>query len=212
MVLLLPQHTETPVLWRVAAYLHEDCRAALAWQRALPSVCCCCSVTKSCPTLCDPMDCSTPPPLSSTISRGLLKVMVIESMMLSNHLILCRPLLLSLSFFTSIRVFSNVSTLHIRWPKYRTFSFSISPSNEYSGFVSFRIDWVDLLAVQGILKSLLQHHNLKVSILRCSAFFMIHFSHPYMTSGKPYLWLWKWKWKWKWSRSVVSDSLQPHGL
>ena len=95
------------------------------------------------------------PPLSSTISRGLLKVMAIDSMMLSNHLILCCPLLLSLSIFPSIRVFSNVSALHIRWPKYRTISLSISPSNEYSGFISFRIDWFDLLGVQGILKSLL---------------------------------------------------------
>ena len=124
---------------------------------------------------------------SFAISWSLLKVTSIESMMLSNHLILCHPLLLSLSIFPSIRIFSNVSALHIRWPKYRTISFSISPSNEYSGFISFRIDWFDLLGVQGILKSLLQHHNFKLSILRCSAFFMVQFSHPYMTSGNLYL-------------------------
>ena len=127
------------------------------------------------------------PLLPSAISRGLLKVMAIESVMPSNHLILCRPLLLSLSVFPSIRVFSKVSTPHIRWPKYRTISFSIGPSSEYSGFISFRIDWFGLLAVQGILKGLLQHHSSKVSILQCSAYFMVQFSHPYMTSGKPYL-------------------------
>ena len=102
----------------------------------------------------------------------------------SNHLILCRSLLLLPSFFPSIRVFSNESVLRIRWPKYWTFSFSISPSNEYSGLISFRIDWLDLLAVQGTLKSLLQHHSSKASVLPCSAFFMVQPSHPYMTSGK----------------------------
>ena len=103
--------------------------------------------------------------------------------MLSNHLILCHPLLLSPSIIPSIRVFSNKLTLHIRWPKDWSFSFSISPSNESSGLISFRIDWFDL-AVQGMLKSLLQHHSLKASILPCSAFFMVHLSHPYMTTGK----------------------------
>ena len=104
--------------------------------------------------------------------------------MLSDHLILCHPLLLLPSIFPSIRVFSNESALHIRWPKYWSFSFSISPSNEYSGLISFRIDCLDLLAVQGTLKSLLQHHSSKASILWCSAFFMVQLSHPYMTTGK----------------------------
>ena len=102
----------------------------------------------------------------------------------SNHLILCSPLLLLPSIFPSIRGFSNESFLHIRWPKYWSFSFSISPSNEYSGLISFRMDWLGLLAVQGTLKSLLQHHSSKVSILRCSAFFIVQLSHPYMTTGK----------------------------
>ena len=110
--------------------------------------------------------------------------MSIESVMPSNHLILCHPLLLLPSIFPSIRVFSNESVLHIMWPKYWSFSFSISPSSEYSGLISFRMNWLDFLAVQGTLKSLLQHHSLKVSILRCSAFFMVQLSHPYMTTGK----------------------------
>ena len=101
-----------------------------------------------------------------------------------NHLILCRPLLLLPSIFPNIRVFSNESVLHIRWPKYWSFSFSISPSSEYSGLIFFRMDWLDLLAVQGTLKSLLQHHSSKASILWCSAFFIVQLSHPYMTSGK----------------------------
>ena len=121
--------------------------------------------------------------LSLTISRGLLKLMSTESMMPSNHLILCCPILLP-SIFPSIKVFSNESTLHIRWPKYWSFSFSISPSNDYSGLISFRMDWFNLLAVQGTLKSLLQHHSSKASILWCSAFFMVQLSHPYMTTGK----------------------------
>ena len=102
----------------------------------------------------------------------------------SNHLILCHPLLLLPSVFPSIRVFSNESALRIRWPKYWSFSFSISPSNENSGLISFRMDWLDLLAVQGILKSLLQHHSSKASILQCSAFFIVQLLHPYMTTGK----------------------------
>ena len=110
--------------------------------------------------------------------------MSIESVMPSNHLILCYPLPLISSIFPSIRVFSKESVLHIRWPKYWSFSFSISPSNEYSGLISFRIDWLDLLAVQGTLKSLLQHHSSKASILWCSAFFIVQLSHPYMTTGK----------------------------
>ena len=102
----------------------------------------------------------------------------------SNHLILCHPLLLPPSIFSSIRVFSSKSALHMRWPKYWSFSFNISPSNEYSGLISFRMDWLDLLAVQGTLKSLRQHHTSKASILRCSAFFIVQQSHPYMTTGK----------------------------
>ena len=109
--------------------------------------------------------------------------MSIDSVMPSNHLILCYPLLLP-SIFPSIRVFSNESVLHIKWPNYWSFSFSVSPSNEYSGLISFRIDWLDLLAVQGTLKSLRQHHSSKASILRCSAFFTVQLSHPYMTTGK----------------------------
>ena len=119
--------------------------------------------------------------LSITNSRSLLKLMSIESVMPSNHLILCPPLLLSSSTFPSIRVFSNESILFIRWPKYWNFSFSISRSNEYSGLISFRMDWLDLLAVQGTLKSLFQHHSSKVSIIWHSAFFLVQLSHPYMT-------------------------------
>ena len=110
--------------------------------------------------------------------------MSIESMMLPSHLILCRPLLLLPLIPPSIRVFSNESTLHIRWPKYWSFSFNISPSKEHPGLISFRMDWLDLFAVQGTLKSLLQHHSSKASILRCSAFFTVQLSHPYMTTGK----------------------------
>ena len=122
--------------------------------------------------------------LSITNSQSLLKLMSIESVMRSNHLILCHPLLLSPSIFSSIRVFSNESVLHIRWPNYWNFSFSISPSNEYPGLISFRMDWLNLLAVQGTLKSLLQHHSSKTSILRHSAFFIVQLSYPYMTTGK----------------------------
>jgi len=122
--------------------------------------------------------------LSITNSWSLLKLMSIKPVMPSNHFNLCHPLLLLPSLFPNIRVFSNESLLRIRWPKYWTFSFSISPSNEYSGLISFRIDWFDLFAVQGTLKSLLQHHSSKASILQCSAFFMVQLSHPYMTSGK----------------------------
>ena len=122
--------------------------------------------------------------LSITNSQSLIKVMSIELVMPSNHLILCRPLLLLPSIFPSIRVFSNEPALHIRWPKYWSFSFNISPSNEHSGLISFRMDWLDLLAVQGTLKTLLQHHSSKASILRRSAFFTVQLSHPYMTTGK----------------------------
>ena len=122
--------------------------------------------------------------LSITNSRSLLKLMSIESVMPSNHLILCRPLILPPSIFLSISVFSNKSVLCIRWPKYWSFSFSISPSNEYSGLISFRMDWLDLLAIEGAPKSLLQHHRSKALILWPSAFFMVQLSHPCLTIGK----------------------------
>ena len=122
--------------------------------------------------------------LSFTISQSLLTLMSIESVMPSNHLILCHPLLLLPSIFPSIRVFSSESVLHIGWPKYWCFNFSISASSDYSELISFRIDWLDLLAVQGTLKSLLQHHSSKASILQCSAFFVVQLSHAYMTTGK----------------------------
>ena len=130
------------------------------------------------------MKCSTPGSLSIINFQSLLKLMSIESVMPSNHLILCHPLLIPPSNFTQIGVFSNESARRIRWPKYWSFSFNISPSNEYSGIISFRMDWLDLLAVQGILKSLLQHHSSKASILWRSAFFIVQLSHPYMTTGK----------------------------
>ena len=141
------------------------------------------SVTQSCPTLCDPMDCSTPGLPVHHQSQSFLKLMSMESVMPSSHLILCRPLLLP-SVFPSIKVFSNESALHMRWPKYWSFSFNISPSNENPGLISFRMDWLNLLAVQGTLKSLLQHHSLKASVPQCSAFFIVQLSHPYMTTGK----------------------------
>ena len=138
------------------------------------------SVTQSCLTHCDPMNCSTPglhvhiPEFTQT---------QVHWVMPSSHLILCRPLLLLPSLFPSIRVFSNESAFRIRWPKYWGFSFNISPSKEHSGLISFRMDWLDLFAVQGTFKSLLQHHSSKASILRCSAFFIVQLSHPY--------WMWK---------------------
>ena len=121
---------------------------------------------------------------SITNFPNLFKLMSIVSVMPSNHLILCRPLLLPSSIIPSIRVFSNELVLHIRWPEYWSFSFNISPSSEYSGLISFRMDWLDLLAVQETLKSLLQHHSSKASILWCSTLFMVQLSHPYMTTGK----------------------------
>ena len=130
------------------------------------------------------MNCSTQASLSITSSWSLFKLMSIESVMPSNHLILCCPLLLLPSIFPSIRVFSSESALCMRWPKYWSFSFSISPSNEHPGLISFRVDWMDLRSVQGTLKSRLQHHSSKESILRCSAFFIVQLSYPYMTTGK----------------------------
>ena len=133
---------------------------------------------------CSPWTAACQNTLSSAVSQSLLKFMSFESVMLSNHLILCYPLLLLPSTFPSIRVFPSESAHCIRWPKYWNFSFSISPFNEYSGLISFRMDWFDLLAVQGTLKSLLQHHSLKASILQRSVFFMVQLSHPCTTTGK----------------------------
>ena len=144
----------------------------------------CFLVTLSCPTLCNPMHSSTPGFLSFTISWSLLRLMSLESVMPSSHLVLCDPLLLLPSIFLSIRVFSHEAVLHIRWPKYWSFSFSLSPSNEHSGLFSFRMDWLDFLAVQGTFKTLLQHHSSKASIIHHSAFFVVQLSHPYMTTGK----------------------------
>ena len=140
------------------------------------------SVTQLCPTLCYPRTAVCQASLSITNSQSLLKLMSIESVMPSNRLILCHTLLLLPSIFPSITVFFNETTLHIRWPKYWSFSFNISPSNEYSGLTSFRMNWLDLLAVQRTLKSLLQHHSSKTSIL--PALFIVQLSHPYMTTGK----------------------------
>ena len=139
--------------------------------------CCCCSVANSCPTLCDPMGCSTP---GSYVfhSWNLFKFVATELLMLSNYFIICRSFLLLPS------IFPNEFVLHIRWPKCWGFSFSISPSSECPGLISFRIDWLDLLAVQGTLKRLLQLHIMKASVLRCSAFFMVQLLYPYKTTGK----------------------------
>ena len=141
------------------------------------------SVAQSCPTLRHPWTAACQASLSITNYQSLPKPMSIEPMMPSNHRTLCRPLLPP-SIFPSIRVFSDELVLHIRWTKYWSFSFNISPSNEYSGLISFRKDWLDLLAVQGTLKSLLRHHSSKASILRCSVLFTVNFSHPYRTTGK----------------------------
>ena len=141
------------------------------------------SVAQSCPTLCDPWIAARQASLSITNSRSSLRPMSIESVMPSSHLILAHPLLLLPPIPPSIRVFSNESTLPMRWPKYWTFSYSIITSKEIPGLISFRIDWLDLLAVQGTLKSLLQHHGSNASILRRSAFFTVQLSHPYMTTG-----------------------------
>jgi len=141
-------------------------------------------VAQSCLTFCDPMNHSTPGVPVHHYSRSSFRLTSIESVMSSSHHILCRPLLLPPSVFPSIRVFSNESTLRMRRPKYWSFSFSIIPPKEIPGLISLRMDWLDLLAVQGTLKSLLQHHSSKASILRCSAFFTVQLSHPYTTTGK----------------------------
>ena len=147
-------------------------------------VICCCSVAHSCPTLCDPMGCNTPgfPVLHHLPELAQTHVHWVSDAI--HHFVFCHSLLLLPLIFPSIRVFSNEWALHIRWPKYWSFSFSISPSNEYLGLISFRIDWFDLLAAQGTLKNLLQHHSSKASILWCSPFFMVQLSNPYMTTWK----------------------------
>ena len=145
---------------------------------------CCFSVTQSVQLFATPWSAAPQVSLSFTISRSLLKLMSIESVMPSKHLILCHPILLLPSVFPSIRVFSNELPCHSRWPQYWSFIFSISLSNEYSGLISFRFDWFDLLAVQGAIKSLLQSHNVNASIVQCLTFFMVQLLHPYMTTGK----------------------------
>ena len=158
----------------------------------------CCLLAELCLTLGNPMDCSTQASLSFTVSWSLLKLIFIESVMLSSHLILCCPLLLP-SIFFSIRIFSSESALHIRWPKYWSFSFIISPSNEYSGLISFRIDRLDLLAVQGTLKSLLQPHSSKASI-NSSVLSLLYSPTPYMTTEKPTALI-----IWTFVRGVIAD-------
>ena len=167
----------------------------------------CSSVQFSCSVMSDtvtPWSAACQASLSITNSRSLLKLMSIELMMPSNHLILCHPFLLLPSIFPSIRVFSNKSVLSNRWPKYWSFSFSISPSNEYLRLISFRMNWLDLLAVEGTLKSLLQHHSSKASVLQCSVFFIVKLSHPYRTIGKTIA-LTQFS-SVQFSRSVMSDS------
>ena len=152
-------------------------------------VCCLFSSVQSCLILLTPWTAAFQLPLSITSTKNLFKFMSIESVMPSNHLILCRSLLLLPLIFPSIRIFYNQSVLRIRWPKYWSFSFSISPSNEYPGPISFRMDWFDLLVVQGTLKSLLQHHSSKASIIHPSAFFIVQLLHHTWLLEKPYLWL-----------------------
>ena len=162
-----------PSIWRVFSLTREE--------REISVCTSCCSITKSCPSLCDPIGCSTP---GFPVLHYLLESAHTHVHWVDGHLILCRLLLLLPSIFPSSRVFSNESAVCIRQPKCCSFSFSISSSSEYSALTSFRIDWFDLLAVQGTLKSLLQHHSLKASILWSSAFFMVQLSHPYVTTGK----------------------------
>ena len=183
---IFPTQVLNPHLFASSALAGRFFTTSATWEAQVSSSIQFSSVAQSCLTLCDPMDCSTPglTSMSITNSRNLLKLMPIESVMPSNYLILCRPLLLLSSIFPRIRVFSNESALCIRWPKNWHFSFNISSSNKHPGLISFRMDWLDLFAVQGTLKSLLQPHSSKASILRCSAFFIVQFSHPYMTTGK----------------------------
>ena len=167
-----------PPFWKRNIFIHHICwRSKWAAAQSL-----------SCVWICDPMDGSSQASLRFTVSWGSLKLMSVESAMLSNRLLLCHPLLLLPSFFHSIRVLVNEWALLIRWLKYWSLSFSISPSNEYSGLISFRMDWLDLLAVQGTLKSFLQHDSSKASVLGCSGFFMVHLLHLYTTTGKTIAW------------------------
>ena len=154
----------SPAVGTITPKVHQELTGAFAFQIFLP-ILSCCSVAQSCPTLCDPMDCSTPGFLVYHQLPGLAQTISIESVMPSNHLILCCPLFLLPLIFPSNRVFSNELALHIRWSKYQSFNFSLNPSNEYSGLISFKIDWFDLLAVQGTLKTLLQHHSTKPSLV-----------------------------------------------
>ena len=163
-------------LWRQGNWVSKKVRTAAQGQFR--------SVAQSGRTPCDPLNRSTPGLPVHTNSRSLLKLMSIKSVMPSNHLILCRPFFFLPPIPPSIRVFSNESALRLRWPKFGSFSFNISPSNEHPGLISFRMDWLNLLAVQGTLKSLLQHHTSKASIFQHSAFFTVQLSHPYMTTGK----------------------------
>ena len=181
-----PMDCSIPGFYMVAYVCMGKCWCTHMWEYAhlgMYTVKSCCSVTKSCLTL-QPHWLHHARLLSPPLSLSLLKFMSIELVMLSNHLILYCPLLLLPSIILSIRVFSSESTLCIRWPKYWSFSFSISPSNEFWELISFRIDWFKPLSVQGTLKSLLQHHSLKASVLWLSVFFMVQLSHPYMTTGK----------------------------
>ena len=161
-------------MWLIYFPIHVT--LTLHWRSAL-----CCSVAQSHPSL---QSHELQASLSFTISQSLPKFMSTESVMPSSHLILCRPLLLLPSMFPSISIFSSESVLHIRWPEYWSFSFSISPSNEYSGLISLRLDWLDFFVIQGTFKSLLQHHSSKTSTFQCSMFFMVQLSHPYITPGK----------------------------
>ena len=163
-------------------HLISEIKCCLRYNKLSCDLCCCCSVPKSCLTLCNPMDFSTP---GFPVPHHLAEfAQVDESVVPFNQLILCCTLFLLLSIFPSIRIFSSELALRVRWPKYWSFRFSISPSKEYSGLISFKIDWFDLPTVWGMLKSLLQHHSLKASILWCSCFFIAQLSHPYMTTGK----------------------------
>ena len=166
-------------LYALYAFLYNLMTQVYVYVSVQPS-----SVIQSCMTLCNPMNCRCQASLCITNSRSSLKLTAIESVMPSSHLILCRPLLLLPLIHPSIRVFSNGSTLRMRWPKYWSFCFNISPSNEHPGLISFRMDWLDLFAVQGTLKSLQQHHSSKASNLWHSAFFTVQLSHPYTTTGK----------------------------
>ena len=180
------QHYQSLLLLSHFSHLQRNGNQNHNENHFIPSVLCCAQSLSHVQLFATPWTAARQTSLSITNSRSLLKLMSITSVTPSNHLIICCPLHLLPSIFPSIRVFSNESVIHIRWPKYWSFSFIISPPNEYSGLISFRIDWFYLLVVQGTLKSLLQHHSWKASILRHSAFFMVLRSHPYMNHWKNY--------------------------